>query len=222
MVAHPRFVIFFMLFGFAAALGWRLLGPAPAIMVGFDVAALVFLVSVTLMMNRDEAHHIRRRAGVNDASKLLLVLLASLVMGTILVTVALGLRQAAAAPTRMGLALPLVTLVLAWLFGSAVMALHYAHIFYDSRLRRGDEPGRAPADHGGLLFPQTETPLYWDFAYFSLNLGMTYQVSDVAISSPRLRRIVIVHCVAAFFFNISVLALAISIVGNLVFQQTPG
>jgi uncharacterized membrane protein len=221
MVAHPRFVVFFMLFGFAAALGWRPLGPAPAIMVGFDAAALVFLASVTLMMNRDEAHHIRRRAAVNDASKLLLVLLASLVMGTILVTVALGLRQAAATPTRMGLALPLVTLVLAWLFGSAVMALHYAHIFYDSRLRSGED-APSPSDHGGLLFPQTEIPLYWDFAYFSLNLGMTYQVSDVAISSPRLRRIVIVHCVAAFFFNIGVLALAISIIGNLVFQQAPG
>jgi uncharacterized membrane protein len=211
-----------MLFGFVAALGWRPLGPAPAIMVGFDAAALVFLASVTLMMNRDEAHHIRRRAAVNDASKLLLVLLASLVMGTILVTVALGLRQAAADPTRMGLALPLVTLVLAWLFGSAVMALHYAHIFYDSRMRSGEEGASSPTDHGGLLFPQTETPLYWDFAYFSLNLGMTYQVSDVAISSPRLRRIVIVHCVAAFFFNIGVLALAISIIGNLVFQQAPG
>jgi uncharacterized membrane protein len=222
MVAHPRFVVFFILFGFAAALGWRPLGAAPAIMVGFDAAALVFLASVTLMMNRDEAHHIRRRAAVNDAGKLLLVLLASLVMGTILVTVALGLRQAAADPTRMGLALPLVTLVLAWLFGSAVMALHYAHIFYDSRLRPGEEAAGSPADHGGLLFPQTETPLYWDFAYFSLNLGMTYQVSDVAITSPRLRRIVIVHCVAAFFFNIGVLALAISIIGNLVFQQAPG
>lgn len=221
MVAHPRFVVFFILFGSATAIGWRLLGAAPAIMVGFDAAALVFLVSVTLMMNRDEAHHIRRRAAVNDASKLLLVLLASLVIGTILVTVALGLRQAAVAPTRMGLALPLVTLVLAWLFGSAVMALHYAHIFYDSRLRPGEDTS-SPADHGGLLFPQTETPLYWDFAYFSLNLGMTYQVSDVAISSPRLRRIVIVHCVAAFFFNIGVLALAISIIGNLVFQRAPG
>ncbi len=222
MVAHPRFVVFFILFGLAAALGWRLLGPAQAIMVGFDAAALVFLASVTLMMNRDEARHIRRRAADNDASKLLLLLLASLVMGTILITVALGLRQAADAPTRIGLALPLVTLVLAWLFGSAVMALHYAHIFYDSRLRLGDEAGRAPRDHGGLLFPQTEAPLYWDFAYFSLNLGMTYQVSDVAITSPRLRRIVIVHCVAAFFFNIGVLALAISIIGSLVFQRAPG
>jgi hypothetical protein len=31
-----------------------------------------------------------------------------------------------------------------------------------------------------------------------------------------------VHCVAAFFFNLGVLALAISIIGNLVFRQVPG
>jgi uncharacterized membrane protein len=217
-VAHPRFLIFFTLFALAAALSWRPLGPAPAVMAGFDLAALVFLASVIRMMNRDEAHHIRKRAAANDASKLLLVVLASLTLATVFVTVVLGLRQATTNPTLPGLVLPPVTLVIAWLFGSAVMALHYAHIFYDSRLREG---AKAPEDHGGLLFPQTQTPLYWDFAYFSLNLGMTYQVSDVAITSPRLRRVVIVHCIAAFFFNIGVLALAISIIGSLVFQKQP-
>jgi uncharacterized membrane protein len=218
-VAHPRFLVFFAVLGLATALSWRLLGPAAAIMAGFDIAAVVFLVSVSRMMSADTADHIRKRAGANDAGKLLLVVLAALTLGTILVTVALGLRQAIAAPTRLGVALPLVTLVLAWLFGSTVMALHYAHIFYDRQPRDEDGPGQ---DHGGLLFPQTNAPLYWDFAYFSLNLGMTYQVSDVAITSPRLRRIVILHCVAAFFFNIGVLALALSIIGSLVFQTIPG
>lgn len=208
-VAHPRFLLFFTLLPLATALLWRPLGGSQAVMLGFSIAAIAFLLSIVQMMNRDEAHHIRRRAAANDASKLLLVLLATLVIATILVTVAVGLRDAVNRPTLFGLALPLATLIIAWLFGGVVMALHYAHIFYDT--------DRANADHGGLIFPQTPTPLYWDFAYFSLNLGMTYQVSDVAISSPRLRRIVILHCFAAFLFNIGVLALSISTVGNLVF-----
>lgn len=208
-VAQPRFLLFLALFALGVVLLWRPLGPAQAIMAGFDAAAAIFLLSVVRMMNHDEAHHIRKRAAAIDASKLLLLLLASLVLTTILVTVALGLRDAISDPSRTGVALPLATLVLAWLFGSLVMALHYAHLYYGD-----DTPG-------GLLFPSTETPLYWDFAYFSLNLGMTYQVSDVAITAPRLRRLVIGHCVAAFFFNIGVLALAISIIGGLVFAGPP-
>jgi uncharacterized membrane protein len=217
MLVHPRFLLFFGLFPLAVALLWRQLGPVPALMAGFDIAACLFLVSIVLMMNSDTVETMRRRAAGNDASKALLLLLAGLVVATIMATVALGLPLAIAAPTLAGIMLPLATLVLAWLFGSAVMALHYAHIYYDSALRR--DPAAPPdADHGGLAFPQTDCPDYWDFAYFSLNLGMTYQVSDVAVTSPRLRRIIILHCVVAFFFNIGVLALAISIVGGLVFQ----
>lgn len=219
--AHPRFLVFLILFGAAAPLLWAPLGGTRAIMAGFDIAALVFLGSTVRMMNRDEVHHIRKRAAAIDASKLLLLVLASLVMATILITVALGLKQAVSHPSAVGIALPLSTLVLSWLFGSAVMTLHYAHLYYDNR--NGRTPSTGPGDdHGGLIFPQTDSPLYWDFAYFSLNLGMTYQVSDVAISSPRLRRIVILHCVAAFFFNIGVLALAISIIGSLVFPAPGG
>lgn len=217
-MAHPRFVAFLTLFGAALALLWAPLGPPRALMLGFDLAAAAFLLSLVRMMNRDGPDHIRRRAAANDASTGLMLLLASLVMGLILVTITLGLRDAMRSATLFDVGLPLVTLVLVWSFGSAVMALHYAHLYYDRAVPTAEGSG----DRGGLLFPRTLAPIYWDFLYFSVNLGITYQVSDVSVTSAPLRRLVMLHCVAAFFFNIGVLAIALNIVAGIVFPQNLG
>jgi uncharacterized membrane protein len=56
--------------------------------------------------------------------------------------------------------------------------------------------------------------MYWDFVYFAFTLGMTFQTSDVTITSERIRRIVTIHCLAAFFFNIGVLAFTINVLGS--------
>ncbi len=81
-----------------------------------------------------------------------------------------------------------------------------------------DEAGRGDGekqDTGGLQFPGDEMPLYSDFAYFSFVLGMTFQVSDVVITSRGLRRFALYHALAAFLFNIIVVALSVSLIGNL-------
>ena len=68
-----------------------------------------------------------------------------------------------------------VTLFVSWLVTQVVFALRYAHEYYELR------PGAATVD-GGLEFPGESGPDYWDFLYFSLVLGMTFQVSDVQIT----------------------------------------
>ena len=45
---------------------------------------------------------------------------------------------------------------------------------------------------------------------------MTSQVSDVAVESAAIRRIVTLHGVLAFFFNLSVLALTVNMMSNLI------
>ena len=104
-------------------------------------------------------------------------------------------------------ALVIVTLALAWLFSNSVYALHYAHVFY---LRDGG----AKRDEGGLEFPGRGEPDYADFFYFAFTLGMTFQTSDVSICSRRMRWIVLMHCIAAFVFNIGVLAFTINVLGS--------
>ena len=76
--------------------------------------------------------------------------------------------------------LPGLTIVSAWLFIHLTFALHYAHEFFDEWVA---EPGRPSADHGGLMFPGTNKPDYYDFLYFSYVIGVACQTADVSICS---------------------------------------
>ena len=104
-------------------------------------------------------------------------------------------------------ALAIITIFLSWTFVHMIFSLHYAHEFYGER-----RDGKI----GGLDFPGGGHPDYWDFLYFSLVIGMTSQVSDVCVSSRYIRRVVAVHGVLSFFFNLTVLALTVNLVSNLI------
>ena len=75
-------------------------------------------------------------------------------------------------------------------------------------------PGRRRGSAAGSIFPIATEPDYWDFVYFSFTLGMTFQTSDVDITSRRVRRVVTGHCLAAFVFNLGVLAFTINSIGG--------
>jgi uncharacterized membrane protein len=63
-----------------------------------------------------------------------------------------------------------------------------------------------------MAFPGGEAdPDYWDFVYFSFVVGMTSQVSDVAITSKVIRRTATVHGIVSFMFNAALLALTVNI-----------
>jgi uncharacterized membrane protein len=68
---------------------------------------------------------------------------------------------------------------------------------------------------GGLVFPDDDKPGYSDFAYFSFVLGMTFQVSDIQITSKRLRRIALLHGILSFGFNTIIVALTINVIAGL-------
>jgi uncharacterized membrane protein len=105
------------------------------------------------------------------------------------------------------LALGMGTILLSWLFMHTIFALHYAHEYYGE--------GR-DASIGGLDFPGGQDPDHWDFLYFSFVIAMTSQVSDVQITSKVVRRLVNIHGVLSFFFNVAVLALMINMVSSLI------
>jgi len=83
--------------------------------------------------------------------------------------------------------------------------LRYAHIFY------GDHETKPNMHAGGLDFPGDALPDYLDFAYFSFVLGMTFQVSDVQITSRRFRRLALLHGMISFVFDTTMIALTINI-----------
>jgi Protein of unknown function (DUF1345) len=59
--------------------------------------------------------------------------------------------------------------------------------------------------------PHMEEPAIWDFLYYSFVVGMTAQVSDVQVSTTRMRRLTLAHGIASFFFNTVLLALAVNV-----------
>ncbi len=198
-----RYGMFLALLASIAPLG--LIWPwHDAVMAGFDIAAVTFMASVVPLISAKPAT-MRRNARANDANRELMLLLTGVVVLVILVAVGAALSQHGG-PKASVVALLLATLVIAWLFSNLIYAMHYAHDYYLA--------GVDGKDGGGLDFPDTKEPDYWDFFYFAYTLGMTFQTSDVTISSRDMRRTALFHCMAAFLFNIGVLAFTINVLGG--------
>jgi uncharacterized membrane protein len=105
-------------------------------------------------------------------------------------------------------ALVAITLLSSWLMTHVCFAFRYAHEFY-ARDAGGPDFDR------GLEFPGEQQPDYLDFLYFALVLGMTFQVSDVQITSRKLRRVAAVHGLLSFLFNTVIVALMVNIAAGL-------
>ena len=203
-IAPPRFLLFCLLFPALTAAATHWLGIGRATLAGFDVASFVFLLVTVPLLRQGEAEQIRRRAARNDANRAVLLGLTGAVMLVILIAVA---KELQGKNDAVAIALVIATLVLAWLFSNVIYALHYAHLYYGND---NDTPG----DDRGLDFPHCDEPDYWDFLYFSFTLGMTFQTSDVEITARRVRRVVLGHSMAAFVFNLGVLAFTINVIGG--------
>ena len=203
-IAPPRFILFILLFAGGLFVAIPPLGWGRGTMAAFDVAALAFLLVISTLLRKGEANQMRKAAEANDANRAGLLVLTGITMLVILTSVAKEM-QSKASPAA--IALVIATLILAWLFSNTVYALHYAHLFYSDC----DDDGK---DAGGVDFPKCDEPDYWDFLYFSFTLGMTFQTSDVEITSRRIRRVVLGQCLAAFIFNIGVLAFTINVLGS--------
>ncbi|MFV0435493.1 MAG: DUF1345 domain-containing protein [Leucobacter sp.] len=107
-----------------------------------------------------------------------------------------------------------------WLAGLAVLCvlgswaliqtdylLHYAHVYFSP-----DESGEPL---GGISFNVESQPSYVDFVYFSVGLGMTYQVADTDVSRTDIRRIVIAQTLLAYLFGVGIIATVINLVSGL-------
>jgi len=207
-LAPPRFIAFALLLPAGVAL-WLWLNPAAlwqdALAMGFDLAAALFLLSLLPLLRRSSVAEMRRHADQNDANRTLIVVISTLLALVVMAAIS-GELEAASGGDRMAMIKLLVSLVLAWLFANSVYALHYAHLYYFGSGETGEH-------RGGIDFPGTTSPDYGDFAYFAFTLGMTFQTSDVAITAPSIRRLVLVQSLASFVFNIGVIAFTINALG---------
>lgn len=199
-----RFVLFAAVFALTGSVLLILgVGAVPALLLGFDVATIVFIAALVMSVGNDDDTQMRRHAKETEPDHHILQVIAAVIVA--MVVVAVGYEVGGG--DRLALALASATLFLAWLFGNTLFALHYAYAFY-----LGKEGG---GDCQGLDFPGGEkSPDYWDFAYFSFVIGTAFAVSDIRVSSKRLRRVILLQSTVSFWFNIGVVALTISFVGD--------
>jgi uncharacterized membrane protein len=184
----------------------RALKISTRLLIGWDCGLVLYLALVCQLLIRHDIAHIRRRAAVQDEGQtaiLVLTVVAALAsIGAIIAE--LGSAAGAAGRQPYQLVLATITIALSWLFVHVIFALHYAHEYYLEDGGRG----------GGLTFPGNEAPDYWDFIYFSFVIGMTSQVSDVAVTCRPIRRTVTAHGIVAFTFNAALVALTVNIAAS--------
>ena len=174
-------------------------------LTGWDLGILLYLVTTWTMMIRSDVHQLRRRAALHDEGEWTIILLSVAATLSSLVAIGAELHQA-----RLEAVVQIwrpvaaaVTIMISWTFLHTIMAQHYAHDYY---LGEG----------AGLVFPdRIKEPGYWDFAYFAFTIGVAAQTADVAIASPRIRKVALAHAVLSFFFNTAILALAINVGASL-------
>jgi uncharacterized membrane protein len=182
---------------------WRF---ATRILVGWDLGVALYLALVYHLIAVSHVGHIRLRARVEDEGAIaILVLTASAALASFGAIIAeLGSASTAGGVKPAShLLLATLTIVVSWIFTHTIFALHYAHEYYQ-------EDGSG----SGLAFPGETEPDYWDFVYFSFVIGMTSQVSDVAITTKTIRRTATAHGVVSFAFNAALLALTVNIAAS--------
>lgn len=204
--ARPRLSISALIGTLIAVLspsGWD---PAACILIGWNVGVWLYLILVIQLIANTESHRIDARAATQDEGRFAIL---ALTVAASLATIGAIFFEIASAknPGQHGnLLLAILTILSSWFFIHTIFALHYAHEYY----------GEFGGKKSGLNFPGDGDPNYWDFVYFSFVIGMTAQVSDVAVSSKTIRQTVTAHSIVSFLFNVSLLALTVNIAANVI------
>lgn len=177
--------------------------------IGWNLGAGVYLILALRMMFRSSHERMRTRALQQDEGRILILTL--VVTGAIASLAAIVFELSVAKDIHGSLryehiALAATTLLSSWAFTQLMFALHYAHDYYAAELRESP---------GGLDFPGGHAPDYGDFLYFACVIGTSGQTADISFTTRTMRRTGLVHCVLAFFFNATLLALMINIASSL-------
>jgi uncharacterized membrane protein len=96
--------------------------------------------------------------------------------------------------------LGVIAMVMSWMLLQAGYARRYASIYRTAG--------------GGLTFPSTEHPAPVDYLYFAVTIGTAFSVSDVLVTTARMRWHVMVHSAVSFFYNAAVVAFALSLIAG--------
>lgn len=180
--------------------------PIISILVGWILFSITFLTFSWIIIYTMPTEQIKQLAIQEDGPRLFIhifILLCSITSLVAIVAAAIALNNHDKHQI-IYLIVAVSSLMCAWLIIHTLYIFHYARMYY------GND------SIGGLEFPGNEEPDYLDFAYFSLDMGTTFQVSDVMITSKKIRQTVMFHGLLAFGLNTFVVAMIINLIATLI------
>jgi uncharacterized membrane protein len=187
-------------FGFASLLmPWQV-----ASLIGWSAAAAVFITSVWLSVGRMDGEATAAFATREDDSRATADLILISASAASLLGVALTLLKASgeSASSRVFIsAIGTMSVILSWGAVHIVFMLRYARLYF--------------ANGGGIDFNDEQIPTYLDFAYVAFTIGMTYQVSDTAVTVRDIRSTAFRHALLSYVFGTGVVAMLINVVAGL-------
>ncbi len=178
------------------------------VLVCWNFGVVLFIVLLFVWMSGLTAQQMDANYREEDESApfiLVAVILAAMLSLVAILEPLASLKSVGGAERAGHFALAAFTLVDSWLLVPTMFTTHYADIFYSSA--EGQRP---------LRFPETATPAFWDFAYFSFTIAAACQTADVSTSSAGIRRVVLGHTLISFLFNASILGFAINVTAGLI------
>ncbi len=187
----------------------RNISPLTRIMFGWNTFSLSLIIMTWIMFKITTSSEIREQASVQDSSRVVIFIIILISTIASFSAVLLLLITKNKTTEALDISVAISGMLLSWFLVHTIFALRYAHIFY------GDHETKPALHAGGLQFPGDDKPDYPDFAYFSFVLGMTFQVSDVEVTSKQLRKLALLHGILSFSFNTFILALTINVIAGL-------
>ena len=180
------------------------------IMIGWDTFGLGMILLSWITFSVTTSQQIRELAKTQDSSRAIIffIVLISTFASFFAIVLLLLTKKDFKNTETFHVIIAVSGMVLSWALIHTIFTLRYAHIFY------GDDKEKPEIHAAGLEFPGDEKPDYLDFAYFSFVLGMTFQVSDVQVTSKRMRRLAMLHGILAFGYNTVMIALTINLIAG--------
>ena len=199
--------------------------------IGYAVTQLGISWATIFCVHPIEMKKISKVQDNNRTLIFIFVLVAALISLFVVILLLKSTQQLTGNALTLHIILSITAVMCAWALVHTIFVFRYAHLYYETKgkssVKSVSEEANAenlvsdakenlqPKYKEGLEFPEEKTPDYLDFTYFSFVIGMTFQVSDVEISSKRIRRLALMHSLVSFAFNTVIVALSINIISGL-------
>lgn len=175
-------------------------------LIGWDAAVIIFVIWIWLICWPMDHHQTAKFALREDPSNVatdVLLISASVASLVGVVMAVFESRATSVEPRSIFLGfISILSVVLAWTLIHTIYTLRYAKLYY------------SPDNGAKIEFSNEHLPSYVEFAYFSITIGMTFQVTDTFLRGTLARKAVLRHALLSYLFNTVIIATTINLIAN--------